>query len=181
MKNLLVDALREANSSDQNKALSDSGSYDTSSEDYSATANDAEVEQSALTDADLALYETGVSIEVGAVANDVPTPDPQESTADRNSVSQTVEQGHPGAAAAAPALARYAPLICLLFAGITASAWFAIHFLQWGFTESGIAVSQSPSTIAQIGSSSGVDSSGPTEKFPYIDQVVVMQEPKAGR
>lgn len=66
MKSILVDALRQASSDDteSDHALTDSGSFDVSSDEFEATANDEAGGDSLVMDGELALMETSKALEV---------------------------------------------------------------------------------------------------------------------
>lgn len=68
MKSLLVDALRQANSddSDADQALSDSGSFDATNDEFDAIANDDAGDAAHGADADLSLLATSAALELPA-------------------------------------------------------------------------------------------------------------------
>lgn len=192
MKSLLLDALRDAKSGGEEKVLSDSGSFDTSSEEFSTTANDSDVDPDAISESELALYETSISIELGIDSEDSPTPDLDElDTAEEHlgyaaslGAATSVPDTSPTcirAETTAPAMARYAPIACLLCAAIAASSWFAIYYFKWGHSESGITTSQRAISTASVDSSSDTGLGGRAENFPFIDLSAPEKEREADK
>ena len=134
MKSILVDALRQANGEEAETKLSDSGSFDTTQEDFTATANqdiiDVGVEAEV---AELELMATTRDLLVPDAGEDDEFPPPRvEDTAvsgagwvtDRASVVR----GN-GSLARAPALARHVPLICVAAALLSAAGWLGYQHL----------------------------------------------------
>ena len=166
MKSLLVDALRQASSDDSDHALSDSGSFDVSNEEFAAAiAND---EPDTPAEDELELMATNHALDVSSeIADSTPEEAPEvvseevvyeaseaidefidEEPEEEHAVSaeeaelhesmelavRDIETSHavtivgelprPVPPQTAPALARFAPLVCVVLAAAVAGGWF---------------------------------------------------------
>ena len=168
MKNILVDALRQANSDDvdADHALSDSGSFDASADEFEPTANDEAGGDAPESHPELSLMQTSAAIELPAdQAEELEEPgrdsldeDPVELASESDSDVAEQDFGAPHEAAAeealrqttelvvreseerhavtiigelprpvppqrTPALARLAPLLCVVIVAAVAGGW----------------------------------------------------------
>ena len=172
MKSLLVDALRQANGEGTDKALSDSGSFDTSSQDFGETANDGELElmstHSALIvrepEAEPQEAEAETELEVAVEPEVVGVTEHDEGTIDDEHAMTIVGmQALPLRDGAMPRLARFSPLLCLVAAALVAASWLLAH--ATGLTRAGLgAVVDEPAM--NEGAQAVVF--GETTRFPFL-------------
>ena len=133
MKSILVDALREANDDKPESALTDSGSFDASGEDFTETANDEHVADSG----ELELMSTTDSLELPAELQDDigETEQIAETTAAAeidasHAITIVGELPRPVPPQKAPAIARFAPLVTLLAAAAAGAVWMLVNHLS---------------------------------------------------
>ncbi len=122
MKNPLADVLRQSSGNDH--ALSDSGSFDTKAPDLGVTANDESIE--AVNTEELELLEStgAIVLDDGTITFHVQ--DTQETELDAEfSPQATQPQVKEFDPERAPFAARFAPAICLAAAIIAAAGWTA--------------------------------------------------------
>lgn len=141
MKSILVDAIREANDDQSDSAMSDSGSFDASSQELGETANDEHVVEGG----ELELMATTNSLELPSEQiDDSRDSDRAEelASADEIDTSHAVtivgELPRPVPPQNAPALARFAPIICVLLAITVGALWLLAHQLRVGPAVTGI-------------------------------------------
>ncbi len=133
MKSILVDAIREASGDKPESALSDSGSFDASAQDFSETANDEHV----VDDGELELMATTNSLELPPEQqDDAGEPDLVEETAaadeidTRHAITIVGELPRPVPPQKAPAISRFAPLACVLAALAVGAFWTLADYLS---------------------------------------------------
>ncbi len=171
MKSILVDAIREASGSKPDSALSDSGSFDASSQEFGATANDEHV----VGDGELELMATTNSLELPS--------EQQENSAESNQAEETasadeIDTSHavtivgelprPVPPQKAPALARFAPHICVLLAIAVSAFWMLAHQLGVGPSVNGI---DSDGRSARLANAPGDPQVGAevAPNFPFLE------------
>jgi len=133
MKSILVDAIREASGDKPDSALSDSGSFDSSSDDFGETANDEHV----VDDGELELMATTNSLELPSEQQDESGElDQAEETASADEIDTSHaitivgELPRPVPPQKAPAIARFAPLVCVLAAMAVGAFWMLANYLS---------------------------------------------------
>jgi len=166
MKSILVDALRQANGDDTDRALSDSGSFDTSQDTLAPPANDTIEEQHG----ELELMSTSSALVVReeseqgpeeTVKVDESEANFQDTEADFEQVShesivyEPVDDEHamtvagmmplPVTRRQAPPLARIAPLLCAVLAFTVAASWLLINKLGTSNASLGTTITQGDS------------------------------------
>ncbi len=130
MKSILVDAIREASGDKPESALSDSGSFDASTEEFGETANDEHV----VDNGELELMETTSSLEPAhEQLDDIVAPDHVEEAASEIDASHAItivgELPRPVPPQKAPAISRFAPLACVLAALAVGAFWMLAEHL----------------------------------------------------
>lgn len=177
MKSLLVDVLRQAKDGSPTQTLSDSGSFDATQNEIAETANDAvvtpEMEPSA---EELKLYETSASIDATfdlpanedamAPAGDDILPDVAAAPAVRATHARPDRQV--AASGAAPALARFSPLICISAAFLAAVVWIGYQQLMLKVAASDIAAAQVQARGEQAIDIGNTSADAATQRFPFI-------------
>ncbi len=131
MKSILVDAIREASGDKPESALSDSGSFDASTEEFGETANDEHV----VDDGELELMETSSSLELPPEPQgDLVAEDYVEETASEIDANHAItivgELPRPVPPQKAPAISRFAPLATVLAAVVVAALWMLANHLS---------------------------------------------------
>jgi len=171
MKSILVDAIREASGDKPDSALSDSGSFDASSDDFSVTANDEQVDD----DGALELMATTNSLELPSEQEDDSSgPDQVEEavSADEIDASHAItivgELPRPVPPQKAPAVARFAPLVCALTALAAGGFWMLINHLSVVSPVTGI---DTPGRSARLASTPGDPdvAAQVAPNFPFIE------------
>lgn len=171
MKSILVDAIREASGDKPDSAMSDSGSFDASSQELGPTANDEHV----VDDGELALMATTNSLEIHSEdAEDSGKPNPAEETASADEIdtSHAVtivgELPRPVPPQKAPALARFAPHVCVLLAIAVGAFWTLAHHLGVGPAVSGV---DSRDRAARLGDAAGESQLGAevAPNYPFLE------------
>ncbi len=171
MKSLLVDALRQANGDDSDKALSDSGSFDAENQDFGDTANDDELElmstHSALIvrqpqdEPQVEPQETMAETELAIEPVDVAEHD-QGPVDDEHAMTIVGMQPLPLRDGAMPRLARISPLLCLVAAALVAATWLLAH--ATGLTRGGLGA-----VIEEPASDEAAEAVfGETTRFPFL-------------
>lgn len=178
MKSLLVDALRQARSSRQSNTLSDSGSFDTTNTEFANTANDPVVDDVVASSEELALFETltGFDRETDAF-DDARSPDaefdePRVSSRQRRAGHADAEEGFESAReqphSRVPAVAKFAPLVCIAAALVAALFWGL--FQSSDLARDGIAMLDVPSRNAEGDGFANASQMGvAAERFPFIE------------
>ncbi len=165
MKSLLVDALRQANEGEKDQALSDSGSFDTTAAEFSKTANDPT--------AALELFETSISVPPAAATDyefsdtdieEAQQPIPRQANREDDSayVATTPQSG-------LPALARFAPVICIVAALVGAASWSALQHFEPRFDGMMIVGSQSGESVLETQYNTTSADAATAERFPFVD------------
>ena len=165
MKSLLVDALRQANDSSGDRSLSDSGSFDTTREEFVETANDAQGYEIRSNDQELALLEESSS-ELAADSDfadefQQELPDADTLTAAVRGAARASSKAASANILAAPFIARHALTICLLLALTFAAGFSLLRMLQF----------ESYLGTEQLRVSSQQDANAPhasESRFPFI-------------
>lgn len=132
MKSILVDALRRANDSESETNLSDSGSFDATHEDFTATANQDLADAAFGEDAEeLELLSTTRGLVVGDDNVSVP-PELGETMASGTVLLTVGDYVIPDnrSLPTMPRLARHVPVLCLTLAFVAGTAWFAYQQLE---------------------------------------------------
>lgn len=166
MKNPLADVIRQSSGSDH--ALSDSGSFDTSKQNFGPIANDEAIE--AVEDAELELLEsTGAIVlddgtitfqtqdEIDHKVEDAPLPPSELLKANAFDPER------------APLMSRYAPVICLATALLAAVGWSAWTTVRDYSSESSIGANELPVPGIEDASVAGTVHIAGAERFPFID------------
>ncbi len=191
MKNLLLDALRQAGDDDERRTLSDSGSFDTTHSDFSTIANDAAAERQETAE-ELALFETSVSF---AASFDIDGDEAGEVDELRQTQGPALQATAPGitvvnevAAAAVPAslptvtrepvLARFAPHVCILLALIAAIFWFAVQHVRLSLVDTEFTAPRLNDSDSRYAGSDDVASGSDAEQFPFIDDTSTSGNPE---
>lgn len=169
MKSLLVDALRQARSGEQGQSLSDSGSFDVTSQEVLETANDSIVEESALE-----LYETSMSVDVDgefpeSLDIDAQLEDSSRYSATALSRAAINSSGMSPDSSKGPAFARFAPVICVAFAACACVAWFAIHYFNLTSFDAELASGRIDRAALSIADESDPLASNETGRFQFIE------------
>ncbi len=178
MKSILVDALRQANGEDNDealsddKALSDSGSYDASNKDFGDTANDGELELMS-THSALIVSESQDEPQASESAAEIELAEEQEvpevidhhdgPVDDEHAMTVVGMQPLPLQDGAMPHLARYSPLMCIVAAAAVAATWLLAQ--ATGANRAGLGTAL-PEPAAQ--ETLEVAIFGETTRFPFI-------------
>ncbi len=196
MKSILVDALRQANGDDSDKALSDSGSIDTNQEPLVEPANDSigdehgELELMSTTNA-LVLQEETQHENDASARSDEPDVDEDFGTdagqaaneaianttmANESIAYEPVDDEHamtvagmmplPVTRRQSPHVARFTPLLCVVLGFAVATSWLLINKLGIFSTGLGTTVAQASSTGA---ADEGVNDPVPESRFRFLD------------
>lgn len=173
MKSILVDALRSANDSESEANLSDSGSFDATHEDFTATANQDLVDAAFGEDAEeLELMSTTRDLVVGG--DEVSTPrEPDEALADATVLLTVGEYVVPDNTSLPPMpqLARHVPLICTVLALVAAAGWFGYQQLEPRREASSLGVFAIPAiNAAEPNEQVLVD--GREQRFRYLNEAL---------
>ena len=188
MKSLLVDALRQAHNSRQSQSLSDSGSFDTTNAEFENTANDPVANEEVASPEELALFETtkGAALNGDALYEESPQDaafdEPLESVralgskqtiADENSVSRS-GQSRSGL----PALARFAPVICVTAALIAATSWALFRNSALGRDGLTMFELQSQETVDETRDNNPSTINVAAARFPFLDSAIQPENPE---
>ncbi len=162
MKNPLADVLRQSGGSDH--SLSDSGSFDTTESALGPTANDEHVVSDDAIDLQLLQATGALVLDNGTVRLEAgPELIRDEPELPITAAPLTEESGE-----RAPAMSRFAPLICIAAAIVAAVSWAGYRYLQQSYTGStlgaveltaGDGVEPVPGTVHLAGA----------EQFPFIN------------
>ncbi len=200
MKSLLVDALRQAHNSRQSRSLSDSGSFDTTDAEFETTANDpVALEETALPDEtaspeeaasleELALYETTTDAALNFdAAYDEPLQDadfdeplqpvrpPQSKrTSDEESSIPDVRPSQPGL----PALAKFAPAICVTAALLAATSWALFRSSELGRDGLTMLELQYSESAGEFRNDRPSPTSAAIVRFPFLDSAGPVADPE---
>lgn len=169
MKSLLVDALRQARSGEQGQSLSDSGSFDVTSQEVLETANDSIVDESTLQ-----LYETSMSVDVDGEFPESSGIDAQSEDSSRYSATALTRaaidsSGMSPGASKGPVFARFAPVICVAFAACACVAWFAIHYFNLSSFDAELASGRIDRAALSIADENDPLAIGVTGRFEFIE------------
>lgn len=172
MKSLLVDVLRQANGGSPDKTLSDSGSFDATRNHFPDTANDPVVEDGQNADEALALFETSTSVHAPGDNDDAQFTEfedflPADDSGNAASEPARVVR-HPSAFDKGPAVARFAPLACLVLALLTAALWTAYQNLKLKYAESELASAQIGHSAAYVSTLASDGEPATVERFPFL-------------
>ena len=166
MKNPLADVLRQSSGNDH--ALSDSGSFDTSAPDLGVTANDESME--AVNTEELELLEStgAIVLDDGTITFHVH--DTEDAEPDAEFAPQLpqpkVKEFDPERA---PFASRFAPAICVAAAVLAAVGWTAWTTVRDYSAESSIGANELPVPGLDDGSIAGTVHIAGAERFPFID------------
>lgn len=166
MKSLLVDAMRQANKGDNGVALSDSGSFDTSSDQFTETANDAVVETPEPLADDLQLLDPDQTIAADPVLlaelESAESASGRELSAEMAAFDVAVPD-----VSRAPSLSRFSPAICLALFFAAGLAWSGWQNWQTQAAGSDLGASRIPGAPAQSAQSEA-GAGSQVERFPFI-------------
>ena len=187
MKSLLVDAMRQANKGDNDEALSDSGSFDTTTDQFTETANDAVVEAPQPHADDLQLLDPDApgigatdveALGTGADAVAVALPElesPEPANGRELSAELAAFDVAVPAVSRAPSLSRLSPAICLALFFAAGLAWSGWQYWQTQVAGEALGASRilgAPTPSAASAAATGSE----VELFPFI----VAAEPASG-
>ena len=176
MKSILVDALRQANDSDADQALTDSGSFDASQDALDAPANDIIEEDHG----DLELMSTTNALVIRDESEDAPdepvaVDEDQGEPQDFAVEYEPVEDDHamtvagmiplPVTKRQSPRLARLTPFLCAALALAVATSWLLINKLGVSGTSLGTTISQAHAADPADATASDLE---PTTRFPFL-------------
>ncbi|MCH9695695.1 MAG: hypothetical protein K0U72_14365 [Gammaproteobacteria bacterium] len=178
MKSLLVDAMRQANKGDSGSTLSDSGSFDTTSDEFTETANDAVVtvpgtaaDELQLLDADTPESDSPLAEvldEVETLPELLQDPETTSPTGGRElSAKFAVADIVAPVVSKAPRLSRLSAVICLtlfLTSGVVWTVWQKWHD-QAAASALGVSWIPGESTRSETNSENAAAN---TERFPFI-------------
>ena len=184
MKSILVDALRQANGDEGDKALSDSGSFEADQEQIESPANDAlaqeknELELMSTTNALIVQdgadnrqnHDAGIAGEEsagGEIEVEAPPVD------DEHAVTIVGMMPLPIARRRIPRLARVAPLLCVVCAAAVGGSWILINKVGMSRADLG-PVSSTPGSADPAGVTEGDGSL--EHRFPFIEIGQPMQD-----
>ncbi len=181
MKNVLVDAIRQANRDEPGQTLSDSGSFDTADSDFGVTANDAVADTQSIAD-ELQLYETSNALTAsdGGVGESIVLTDTTTSELAEAELPSDVQRTVPAVSARfntvrrTPVLSRYSPHICVLLAALAAATWLMFQQLQIAQTGGILSAVRPTSAVQEQPGTVG----GGQARFRFIESPVAdSQEP----
>lgn len=168
MKSILVDALREANGTKSESTLSDSGSFDATQSEFGPTANDEEVVPLAAPDENLELLRTA-SFHTDDFDSELDTEFPEQSMAATRAIDAAVLAAIQSSART-PVLARYAPLICIAVAIVSAGSWAV--YQHYATTNHDTRIGAAEFRLGPGVNHDGVESTArDADRFPFIDLV----------
>ena len=166
MKSILVDALRQANGKEPDSTLSDSGSFDATQPEFGQTANDAEVVPLENPDENLELLQTAAFHTEDFDAE----PDsefPEQSLAVTRAIDSAAIIPKRGSSRA-PVLARFAPLVCVALAIVSAGSWAL--YQQYGTANHNHRLGAADMPVNPgIANNAGESTASAAERFPFID------------
>lgn len=188
MKSLLVDALRQAHNSRQSRSLSDSGSFDTTNAEFETTANDPVASEVAASPDELALFETTAN---AALHDDALYVEPSQD-ADFDEPLGAVRPLGPKHTSAAqyvlptsglsqsglPAVARFAPVICVTAALITAVSWGLFRSSELGRDDLTMLGLQSRDSSVETRQNRPSAINTAAVRFPFLDAVKQAENPE---
>ena len=172
MKSILVDALRQANGEETDGALSDSGSFDASNQEFEATANDevseGELELMSTTNALVIHDDSEHVVEEPAVSDEpvgrIELETDAEPVDDEHAITIAGMAPLPARKHNAPRIARLSPLFCIVIAVIVAVSWLALQQI-------GVSRGTVGAVVGTSGSDVVVPADGDDEvaRFPFLD------------
>lgn len=165
MKNMLVEAARVSNLADTVDELTESGSFDTTSTDFAATANDAAMASDA---PDNAIVPELEPLQLDDVAGQWDVVDDEEAIGSADNGPQQVAPAVDTSMAApiVPVHVRYSPLICIALAVLSATLW--LSYLRVSATHDAAALGASLVQSRQPISSDVANSVSASDRFAYI-------------
>jgi len=173
MKSILVEALRSANDSESEKNLSDSGSFDATHEDFTATANQDVIDAAFGEDAEeLELMSTTSGLIVADEQASEP-PEFDETIADGTvllTASDYIVHDH-STLPPMPQLARHVPLLCLALAVLAATGWFAYQRLELHREASSLGVFAIPASDTADSDEQAL-ADGNEQRFRYLNKAL---------
>ena len=182
MKSLLVDALRQAHNSRQSRSLSDSGSFETTSAEFETTANDPVASEVAPSPDELALFETTANAALNDDAlYDEPSPDAdfdEPLGSKHTSAAQNVLSTSGLSQSGLPAVARFAPVICVMAALITAVSWGLFRSSELGRDDLTMLGLQAPETSIETRQNRPSAINTAAVRFPFLDAVKQAENPE---
>lgn len=182
MKNILVDALRQATDKESETKLSDSGSFDTTQEDFTATANQDLIDAGFDDDVEeLELMSTTRGLVVpGADAGGDDEADEAIASATVLLTGSDCVIPDKNSLPPMPQLARHVPVICVVVALLSAAGWLGYQHLELRADASGLGA-----IAAQSPAATGQDELLPAEqaeqRFRYLRSALPVNEDEAMR
>lgn len=164
MKNPLADVIRQSSGNDH--ALSDSGSFDTSAPDFGPTANDESIETIGAEELELLEATGAIIIDDGTVSFAVQEDTSDDVDAKLLAPQPKVSEFDPERA---PFVSRFAPAICVAAAILAAVGWTAWTTVRDYSSESSIGANELPVSGLEDGSVAGTVHIAGAERFPFID------------
>ena len=165
MKNPLADVLRQSTGSEA--AISDSGSFETSGSVLGPTANDENVVADDAIDLQLLEATGALVIENGTVQFEAPDRTTAVAAPLPDSVAATLGS-QSASPQAAPLLSRFAPLICVLAALLSAVSWTVYRQMQAAATQNSIGTQPTSAGNTTEPLAGTVRLAG-AERFPFIN------------
>lgn len=190
MKSILVDAIRQANDTESETKLTDSGSFDTTNEDFRATANqdmadagfdkDAEELELMSTTRGLVVPDAGEHSDDG-LDEDMPT-QLAETSVGATVLLTGADCVVPDARSLPPMpqLARHVPLMCVAVALLSAAGWFGYQHLVLKADTSGLGVVAMQSQ-AVAGQDELVPAEQEEQRFRYLRAPIPASEDEAAQ
>lgn len=190
MKSILVDALRQANDKESETKLSDSGSFDTTQEDFTASANqdlidagfDDDAEELELMSTTRGLVVPGADAGGDDGANEATPTQLTETMASATVLLTGSDCVIPdkNSLPPMPKLARHVPVICVVVALLSAAGWLGYQRLELRADTSGLGA-----VAVQSQAAAGQDELLPAEqaqqRFRYLRSALPVNEDEAGR
>lgn len=166
MKNPLADVIRQSSGNDH--ALSDSGSFDTSAPDLGVTANDESIEAVGTEELELLESTGAITIDDGTISFEVQEDSEFDLEIDSQPKppQQEITEFDPERA---PLVSRFAPAICVVAAVLAAFGWSAWTTVRDYSVESSIGANELPVPGHDDGSVAGTVHIAGAERFPFID------------
>ena len=190
MKSILVDAIRQANDGESETKLSDSGSFDTTQEDFTASANQDLI--------DAGFEEDAEELELMSTTRGLVVPDANADGDDKADDAMPAQFAETMASAtillsasdcvipdrnslpSMPKLARYVPVICVAVALLSGAGWLGYQHLELREDASGLGA-----VAVQSQATAGQDAVLPAEqveqRFRYLRSALPVTEDEAAR
>ncbi len=152
MKSLLVDAIRRANDDETDKALSDSGTLESTGGEFGATANDSVADAGDATNVDeLQLFETSKGLSIGEANLEYGTGpiEDHEALAVQQAARSTATVLRHVDAYAVPVVSKYSPHLCIVLALLAAAGWMLFQEFQFTANDGGLGALRASSAMQE--------------------------------